>query len=69
MSLALGEGLVSGEEAVVLDMTGTSDGPIPPTIPDTMTVFETAHEFIHRAFVGTTEKLSHIMELIEGDET
>jgi uncharacterized protein (TIGR04255 family) len=69
MSLAIGEGLVSGEEAVVMHMTGIGNGPIPPTTVDAMTVFETAHEVIHRIFVGITIKLSPIMELVEGDET
>ena len=69
MSLALGEGSVSGEEAVVMDLTVSSEGSISPNISETMTLFHSAHDVCHRVFVGTTKKLSHIMQLIEGEET
>jgi uncharacterized protein (TIGR04255 family) len=68
MSLRLAEGLVAGEEAVVMDITVSSETPIPATIADAMARFEAAHEVVHRIFMGTTKKLFHIMEPIEGDE-
>jgi uncharacterized protein (TIGR04255 family) len=67
MSLTLAEGAVSGEEAVVMDITVSSDGPIAPSAPDAVAVFQSAHDICHRVFVGTTRKLSHIMQLIEGE--
>jgi len=69
MSLALAEGIVSGEEAVIMDVTVNSEGGISPRTDAVMTELETAHKTIHRVFVKTTTKLSHIMELIEGEET
>ena len=69
MSFALGEGSVSGEEAIVMDLTVSSEGSISPNISDTMKIFHSAHDVCHRVFVGTTRKLSHIMQLIEGEET
>jgi uncharacterized protein (TIGR04255 family) len=69
MNLTLTEGLVSGQQAVVMDLTVSNEAQTQPTKTNVMAVFETAHEVAHRVFVGTTKKLSHIMELIEGDET
>jgi len=69
MSLALGEGSVSGEEAVVMDITVSSEGSISPNASEIMTIFQSAHDVCHRVFVGTTKKLSHIMQLVEGGET
>jgi uncharacterized protein (TIGR04255 family) len=70
MSVVLAEGLVSGEQAVVMDLTVSTESQIPATSVDSaMAVFETAHEVLHRVFVGTTKKLSDVMELIEGDKT
>jgi uncharacterized protein (TIGR04255 family) len=69
MSLSLSEGLVSGQEAVVMDLLVSNEAHTQPTESDVMAVFKAAHEVAHRVFVGTTKKLSHIMELIEGDET
>jgi uncharacterized protein (TIGR04255 family) len=66
MSLALGEGSVSGEEAVVMDLTVSSEGSISPNVSDTMTTFHSAHEVCHRVFVGITKTLSHIMQPNEG---
>lgn len=69
MSLALGEGSVSGEEAVVMDMTVSSEGSIPPNSSEIMRLFHSAHDVCHRVFVGTTQKLSHIMQPVEGEGT
>jgi uncharacterized protein (TIGR04255 family) len=69
MSLALGEGSVGGEEAVVMDLTVSSEGSISPNISDTMALFHSAHDVCHRVFVGTTKKLSHIMQPVEGEGT
>src|SRR5215467_7083272 len=66
MSLALGEGSVSGEDAVVMDITVSSEGSIPANTSEIMTLFQSAHDVCHRVFVGTTGKLSHIMQLVEG---
>jgi uncharacterized protein (TIGR04255 family) len=67
MSLALGEGSVSGEEVVVMDLTVSSEGSISPNTSDIMALFHLAHDVCHRVFVGTTKKLSHIMQPIEGE--
>jgi uncharacterized protein (TIGR04255 family) len=66
MSLALGEGSVSGEEAVVMDITVSNESSIAPNTSDAMVLFHSAHDVCHRVFVGTTRKLSHIMQLVEG---
>jgi uncharacterized protein (TIGR04255 family) len=68
MSLALAEGSVSSEDAVVMDITVSSEGSIPPNISDIMSIFHSAHDVCHRVFVGTTRTLSHIMQLVEGGE-
>jgi uncharacterized protein (TIGR04255 family) len=68
MSLALGEGSVGGEEAVVMDLTVSSEGSISPSMSEIMTIFHSAHEVCHRVFIGTTRQLSHIMQLVEGGE-
>jgi uncharacterized protein (TIGR04255 family) len=69
MNLTLTEALVSGEQAVLMDLTVYTQTQTRPTETDLMAVFETAHQVAHRVFVGTTKKLSNIMQLIEGDET
>lgn len=69
MNLSLTEALVNGEQAVLMSLTVYTQVQILPTETDIMAVFQTAHEVAHRVFVGTTKKLSNIMELIEGDET
>ncbi len=69
MNLALTEAFVSGEQAVVMDLAVYTQAHTQATETDLMVVFETAHEVAHRIFVGTTQKLSDKMELIEEDET
>jgi uncharacterized protein (TIGR04255 family) len=67
--LALTEALVSGEQAVLMDLTVFTQAQTQPTETDLMKVLDTAHEVAHRVFVGTTKKLSNVMGLIEGDDT
>jgi uncharacterized protein (TIGR04255 family) len=69
MSLGLGEGSVSGEDAVVMDITVSSEGSLQPNTSEIMTVLHSAHDVCHRVFVGTTRKLSQIMQPVEGEET
>lgn len=69
MALRLTDGLVSGEQAVIMDLTVSTAAQTQPTEGDVMAVFNSAHEVTHRIFVGTTKKLFHKMELIEGDDT
>jgi len=69
MALALAEGTVGGERTVIMDIFVTNESQISATKDDVMTSFDTAHDAIHRVFVGVTEKLSDIMEPIEGDDT
>jgi uncharacterized protein (TIGR04255 family) len=69
MNLALSEALVSGEQAILMDLTVYAQTQTSPTEADLMAVFETAHEVAHRIFVGTTKKLHNKMELLQGDET
>jgi uncharacterized protein (TIGR04255 family) len=69
MTLILIEGLVRGQQAVIMDLTVSNEAHTQPSKTPVMAIFETAHEVAHRVFVGTTKKLAHIMELIEGDET
>jgi uncharacterized protein (TIGR04255 family) len=69
MNLALADGLASGEQAVVMDLSVVQETSIPANKNDVMAVFDQAHDTIHRVFVGVTQKLSSIMQLIEGEET
>jgi uncharacterized protein (TIGR04255 family) len=68
MNLAVTEAFVSGEQAVLMDLTVYTQAQTQPVETDVMAVFDTAHEAAHRVFVNTTKKLSNIMELIEGDD-
>jgi uncharacterized protein (TIGR04255 family) len=68
MVLRLTDGLVSGEQAVIMDLTVSKAAHTQPRERDLMAVFDTAHEVAHRVFVGITKKLFDKMELIEGDE-
>lgn len=68
MVLRLTDGLVSGEQAVIMDLTVSTAAHTQPSERDLMAVFDTAHEVVHRVFVGITKKLFDKMELIEGDE-
>jgi uncharacterized protein (TIGR04255 family) len=67
MALVLADGIVGGERAVLMDISVTNEAPIAANRDDVMTSFDTAHEAIHRMFVGVTKKLSDIMEPIEGE--
>jgi uncharacterized protein (TIGR04255 family) len=69
MSLALMEALVNGEQAVLMDLSVSTQGQTQPTETDLMAVFDTAHEVAHRVFIGSTKKLADIMDPIEGDQT
>jgi uncharacterized protein (TIGR04255 family) len=62
MSLVLGEGMVAGEQAIVMDISLITEAAIQATVHDVMDTFDASHEVIHRAFVGMSEKLFHIME-------
>jgi uncharacterized protein (TIGR04255 family) len=69
MRLAIGEGLVGGEQAAVMDLTvGTEEG-IPPTSADVMAVLDTANTVAHRVFINTTTSLSEKMGAITGEKT
>jgi uncharacterized protein (TIGR04255 family) len=69
MALALAEGTIGGERTVIMDIFVTNESQIAANKDDVMASFDTAHDAIHRVFVGVTEKLSDIMEPIEGDDT
>jgi uncharacterized protein (TIGR04255 family) len=69
LSMMLADGIVSGNQAVVMDITINTNKNIPATETAVMSELEGAHDIIHRVFVGTTEKLFSIMEPITGDET
>jgi uncharacterized protein (TIGR04255 family) len=66
MALRLTDGLVSGEAAVIMDLTVSTATHTQPKESDLMAVFDTAHEVAHRVFVGSTQKLFDKMDLIEG---
>ena len=65
MALMLAEGIVGGEQAVVMDIMVNTEAPIQPREADVMAAFDSSREVIHRLFVGATEKLSPIMEPIK----
>jgi hypothetical protein len=65
MTLMLAEGTVSGEQAVLMDITVSTEREIPAKEADVMAAFDGAHDIIHRVFVGTAAKLSSVMEPIE----
>lgn len=69
MNLVLAEGIVAGEQAIVMDVSVLHETAIPPNTKDVMASFDTAHDSIHRVFVGVTQKLFPIMEPIEGEAT
>jgi uncharacterized protein (TIGR04255 family) len=66
MNLALGEGMIGGEQALVMDISVLTETPIAANVSDIMAAFDASHDVIHRIFVGMTQKLFHIMEPVEG---
>jgi uncharacterized protein (TIGR04255 family) len=66
MALRLTDGLVSGEQAVIMDLAVSTADHTQPRESDLMAIFNTAHEVAHRVFVGVTRKLFDKMELIVG---
>ncbi|HTV46161.1 MAG TPA: TIGR04255 family protein [Stellaceae bacterium] len=69
MTLSVGEGLVAGEQAAVMDLTVGTRTITPPTQSDVMAVLDTANEVAHRVFINVTKGLSEKMEPIKGDQT
>jgi hypothetical protein len=67
LSLILAEGIVSNEPSVIMDISVITQQPIAVAKENVMEAFDKAHEIVHRVFVGSTEKLSHIMGPIRED--
>ena len=68
MTIVLAEGFVSGKQAIVMDIAVNNDLPTASTVGDVMASFDKAREAIHNVFVGTTHRLSSIMEPIMGSK-
>jgi uncharacterized protein (TIGR04255 family) len=66
MNIVLGEGMIRGEQALVMDLSVLTETPIAANVSDIMAAFDASHDVIHRVFFGMTEKLFHIMEPVEG---
>jgi uncharacterized protein (TIGR04255 family) len=64
MTISLGEGAVVGaaRQNIIMDIMVTGEAQIKPTVADVMAFFDSSHEIIQRAFVGTTGNLFSIME-------
>ena len=67
MSITLADGVVSGKQAIVMDISVANDKQISPTSAAVMASFDKAHEVIHNLFVGITVPLFEIMKPVEGD--
>jgi uncharacterized protein (TIGR04255 family) len=67
MSLILAEGIVNNEQSVIMDISVIAQQPIVVAKDNVMEAFDKAHDIVHRVFVGSTEKLSHIMGPIRED--
>lgn len=69
MSLSLAEGIVSNENAVVMDLSVDAKEAVQANIDEVMNVFDSAHDVIHRVFVGVTKNLSHILKPIAEEKS
>jgi uncharacterized protein (TIGR04255 family) len=65
MSITLGQGVVGGEESLIMDLTVITEDPVAANVHDIMAAFDTSRGAIHRVFLGVTQKLLQIMQPIE----
>ena len=59
IDLVLAEGVVAGEQAVIMDVSVLHETAIPPNSKDVMASFDAAHDAIHRVFVGVTQTVPY----------
>ena len=62
MNIAIGEGVVNNELAVIMDTTVISIVPIAPTMDGVMGAFDASHAIIHNLFLELTQKLAGLMK-------
>jgi uncharacterized protein (TIGR04255 family) len=66
MAIMVAEGVAGTSSGVLMDISVNTNRQIKPTELAVMAVFDAARKNIHRVFVGTTQKITSIMQPIEG---
>jgi uncharacterized protein (TIGR04255 family) len=66
IGMTVGEALVNGAQAVLLDTTVSAAAPVEPTLESVMTTLGAARNVIHECFVELVKPLADIMRPMEG---